>query len=79
MLVTWNPQPGSSGFRIANQYTPDCSLNELILSTGQYGDPAYGCGQIASGLEIHEVPGNHIDMSSTPTCTLWRTSSASAS
>ena len=29
---------------------------------GDYRDPAYGWGQLASGLEIHEVPGNHIDM-----------------
>ena len=29
---------------------------------GQYRDPEYGWGGIASRLEIHEVPGNHIDM-----------------
>jgi amino acid adenylation domain-containing protein len=27
-----------------------------------YDDLAYGWGHIVSGLEIHEVPGNHIDM-----------------
>jgi thioesterase domain-containing protein len=30
--------------------------------TGQYRDPEYGWGGLASRLEIHEVPGNHIDM-----------------
>ena len=30
--------------------------------TGQYRDPQYGWGQLANRLEIHEVPGNHIDM-----------------
>jgi thioesterase domain-containing protein len=25
-------------------------------------DPAYGWGHVVSRLEIHEVPGNHIDM-----------------
>jgi amino acid adenylation domain-containing protein len=29
---------------------------------GQYRDPEYGWGGLASRLEIHEVPGNHIDM-----------------
>jgi amino acid adenylation domain-containing protein len=29
---------------------------------GEHGDPAYGWGHIVNGLEIHEVPGNHIDM-----------------
>jgi amino acid adenylation domain-containing protein len=30
--------------------------------TGQYRDPEYGWGGLGSRLEIHEVPGNHIDM-----------------
>jgi thioesterase domain-containing protein len=30
--------------------------------TGQYRDPEYGWGGLATQLEIHEVPGNHIDM-----------------
>jgi amino acid adenylation domain-containing protein len=30
--------------------------------TGPYRDPEYGWRGLASGLEIHEVPGNHIDM-----------------
>jgi thioesterase domain-containing protein len=29
---------------------------------GDYRNPAYGWGQVANGLEIHDVPGNHIDM-----------------
>jgi len=30
--------------------------------TGEYCDAEYGWGGLASRLEIHEVPGNHIDM-----------------
>jgi len=30
--------------------------------TGQYRDPEYGWGGLATQLEIYEVPGNHIDM-----------------
>ena len=29
---------------------------------GQYRDPEYGWGRLTSRLEIHDVPGNHIDM-----------------
>jgi thioesterase domain-containing protein len=29
---------------------------------GEYRDPEYGWGGLATRLETHEVPGNHIDM-----------------
>jgi amino acid adenylation domain-containing protein len=29
---------------------------------GRYRDPKFGWGEIAGGLEVHEVPGNHMDM-----------------
>ena len=37
-------------------------LRRMDRPAGGYHDPKYGWGDVASGLKIHEVPGNHIDM-----------------
>ena len=54
-FVTKKYEPGPYAGRVA-------LFSRSDRPTGRYRDPKFGWGEIASGLEVHDVPGNHMDM-----------------